>query len=62
MTAQKTTPTGPTKVNPGDEVPTGTAQSAESVCPACGGTGRAGKGKCRSCAGTGIIVALVGDA
>jgi DnaJ-class molecular chaperone len=49
-------------VNRGDEVAPGTAQSAENVCPACGGSGRAGEGACANCAGTGTIVALVGDA
>jgi DnaJ-class molecular chaperone len=62
MRAQKASPTGPAKVNPGDEVPPGTAQSGETVCPTCGGSGCLGEDKCPSCAGTGIVVALVGDA
>ena len=49
--------------NPGDEVPPGTPQSGEAICPACGGTGRlAGKGDCGNCGGTGKITQLVGDA
>jgi DnaJ-class molecular chaperone len=63
MTGRKTPDQSrPAKVNRGDEAAPGTAQSAENVCPACGGSGRAGEGACPSCNGTGTIVALVGDA
>ncbi len=49
--------------NPGDEVPPGTPQSGEAICPACGGTGRtADQGDCGNCGGTGKITQLVGDA
>jgi DnaJ-class molecular chaperone len=47
---------------PGDEVPPGTAQSAENTCQHCGGTGRVDDAPCADCGGTGTITALVGDA
>jgi DnaJ-class molecular chaperone len=52
----------PAKINPGDEVAPGTAQSGEDVCPSCGGSGHQGEAKCPACAGTGIIIAVIGDA
>lgn len=47
---------------PGDEVAPGTDQSAENVCPTCGGSGRAGEGSCPTCRGEGLVTELVGDA
>jgi DnaJ-class molecular chaperone len=50
-------------MNPGDEVPPGTTQSGEAICPDCKGTGRIpGTGDCRNCGGTGKVTQLVGDA
>ena len=49
-------------MNPGDEVPPGTAQSGEAPCPRCGGDGRLDDGDCPDCGGTGKVIALVGDA
>ncbi len=47
---------------PGDEVRPGTAQSGESLCPACSGKGEV-KGKtCSECGGAGTVTTLVGDA
>ena len=47
---------------PGDEVPAGTAQSGENICPLCKGTGRVQDGPCPDCGGSGKVVVLVGDA
>lgn len=50
-------------MNPGDEVPAGTPQSGEAVCPECAGTGKlAGDKPCMGCGGTGKVTQLVGDA
>jgi DnaJ-class molecular chaperone len=46
----------------GDEVPPGTEQSGEAICPRCQGSGRVDAGRCPDCRGTGTITALVGDA
>jgi hypothetical protein len=48
--------------HPGDEVPAGTPQTAESVCPDCGGSGRRKNVSCETCDGTGRVVVNVGDA
>ena len=55
-------PDGAGEPHPGDEVPPGTPQSSEAICPACGGSGRANGGSCPSCDGTGQVTVLVGDA
>jgi RecJ-like exonuclease len=50
-------------MNPGDEVPPGTADSGEAICPECKGTGTIeGAGSCENCGGTGKITQLIGDA
>jgi hypothetical protein len=48
--------------HPGDEVPAGTPQSAENVCPDCGGSGRRDGASCETCDGTGRVIVNVGDA
>jgi DnaJ-class molecular chaperone len=48
--------------NPGDEVPPGTDQSAENVCPDCNGSGKLSGAECPACGGTGKVITLVGDA
>jgi DnaJ-class molecular chaperone len=49
--------------NPGDEVPPGTPQTGEDICPECNGSGKkADQGVCPNCGGTGLIVVNVGDA
>jgi hypothetical protein len=47
---------------PGDEVPGGTPQTAENVCPDCDGSGHRGKAACETCDGTGRVNVNVGDA
>ena len=47
---------------PGDEVPSGTAQSGENICRQCKGTGQVQDRSCPECGGTGKVVVLVGDA
>ena len=50
-------------MTPGDEVPAGTPQSGEAICPDCVGTGKRRDGKrCTTCEGTGTVTQLVGDA
>ena len=51
-----------TQMNPGDEVPPGSSQSAENICPACGGRGSRDGKACETCGGTGRVVEIVGDA
>ena len=46
----------------GDEVPPGSAQSAEGICPRCGGTGELAGTRCPECEGTGTVTVNVGDA
>jgi len=51
------------KMNPGDEVPPGSPDSGEAICPACKGEGKLEDGQsCENCAGTGKITQLIGDA
>ena len=50
------------EAKPGDEVPPGTGQSGEAVCPRCDGSGRVKGGECPACGGTGTVTALVGYA
>lgn len=46
----------------GDEVLPGTPQSAEGLCPQCGGSGKAEGSTCPTCGGTGQVTVNVGDA
>lgn len=48
--------------HPGDEVPPGTPQTAENLCPQCQGSGMTGSNPCEHCGGTGRVVVTVGDA
>jgi DnaJ-class molecular chaperone len=48
--------------HPADEVPPGTPQTAEGLCPRCGGSGTAGNSPCPDCDGTGTVNVNVGDA
>jgi RecJ-like exonuclease len=49
--------------NPGDEVPPGSPDSGEAICPTCAGTGLNQGGRaCGNCGGTGKITQLIGDA
>jgi DnaJ-class molecular chaperone len=51
------------QTNPGDEVPEGTSQSGDDVCPECIGKGVQPDGQpCANCGGTGKVTKLVGDA
>jgi hypothetical protein len=54
----------PGDMNPGDEVPPGTPDSGENICPQCHGSGRlGGKGEeCPNCGGTGKIIQGIGGA
>ena len=47
---------------PGDEDAPGTKQTAENICPSCGGSGRLDGASCPECLGSGKITAIVGDA
>lgn len=47
---------------PGDEDAPDAPQTAEAICPTCGGSGRAEAGECPECLGTGKVTAIVGDA
>ena len=46
----------------GDEAPPGTPQTADGICPRCGGSGQDGNGPCPDCDGTGTVTVIVGDA
>jgi DnaJ-class molecular chaperone len=48
--------------SPGDEVPPGTPQTGEDVCPRCGGSGKLDGGECPDCEGSGTVIVNVGDA
>ncbi|MCB8819886.1 hypothetical protein [Microvirga rosea] len=48
--------------NPGDEDVPGTKQTADNICPRCGGKGKLDGEVCPSCQGSGTVVAIVGDA
>jgi DnaJ-class molecular chaperone len=50
------------RAKPGDEVPPGTPQSGENICPRCSGKGQVGEQTCPECRGTGKVTTLVGDA
>jgi hypothetical protein len=47
---------------PGYEVPAGTPQTAENICPDCDGSGRREEASCETCDGTGRVNVNVGDA
>jgi DnaJ-class molecular chaperone len=51
-------------MNPGDEVPPGTPDSGENICPQCHGSGRleGGRDECPNCGGTGKIIQGIGGA
>ena len=56
-------PGKPSDMNPGDEVPPGSPDSGETICPQCNGTGKLpGKGDCPNCGGTGKIIQGIGGA
>jgi 4-carboxymuconolactone decarboxylase len=48
-------------VSAAPEVSSGT-QTADNVCPRCGGTGETPGGTCPVCNGTGLVTEIVGDA
>ncbi len=51
------------QMNPGDEVPPGSPDSGEAVCPDCAGSGKRPDGAyCGTCDGTGKVTQLIGDA
>jgi hypothetical protein len=53
----------PAQMNPGDEVPPGSPDSGEAVCPDCAGSGKRPDGAyCGTCDGTGKVTQLIGDA
>ncbi|RCW73981.1 hypothetical protein DES41_102298 [Pseudorhodoferax soli] len=56
------TPQDASLARPGDETPAGTPQSAEGICPRCGGSGRVADAECPNCAGSGTVTVIVGDA
>ena len=47
---------------PGDEAPEGTPDTAETVCPQCGGSGSVNGSPCTNCLGTGKINVGIGGA
>ena len=56
-------PGEPSDMNPGDEVPPGSPDSGENICPQCHGSGKLqGKGDCPNCGGTGKIIQGIGGA
>jgi hypothetical protein len=55
------TPADPPR-RPGDEDARGAPQTAENLCPRCGGSGRLEAGPCPMCGGAGRVVEIVGDA
>jgi hypothetical protein len=48
--------------HPADEAPPGTPQTAEGICPRCGGAGRLDGRPCPGCNGSGTVNVNVGDA
>jgi DnaJ-class molecular chaperone len=50
------------KERPADETAPDTEQSAENICPDCGGEGEINGGPCPGCNGTGRVIVIVGDA
>jgi len=50
-------------MNPGDEVPPGSPNSGETICPQCHGSGKLqDKGECPNCGGSGKIIQGIGGA
>ena len=47
---------------PGDEAPPDTPQTAQGLCPRCGGSGQVDGARCPECDGTGTVRVNVGDA
>jgi DnaJ-class molecular chaperone len=45
---------------PADEAAPGTPDTAEDLCPTCGGSGRVDDGSCPDCRGTGRVTEAVG--
>ncbi|WP_183024801.1 hypothetical protein [Variovorax sp. UMC13] len=59
------TPSSSPASSPGhgrDEAPPCTPQTAEGVCPRCGGSGRIEGAECPECGGDGKVNVNVGDA
>lgn len=50
---------GTTLTNPGDEVPAGTPNSGDNICPKCGGSGQLDGRICQNCGGTGVVIEAV---
>jgi hypothetical protein len=48
--------------HPGDETPPDSPQTAEQICPDCGGSGRREEKPCDTCGGSGRVVRILGDA
>lgn len=46
----------------GDETEPGTGQTADGICPDCGGEGQVDGNTCPGCGGTGTVTVIVGDA
>jgi hypothetical protein len=53
---------GQSRKHPGDETEPGSRQSADGICPKCGGSGRLNGQPCSDCRGDGIVTVIVGDA
>ena len=47
-------------MEPGDDVPAGTEDAGEDICPRCGGSGRVEGESCPDCGGSGRVVVPVG--
>jgi hypothetical protein len=45
---------------PGDEVPEGTPDAGENLCPDCSGSGKQGDRPCPTCDGTGTVMEAIG--
>lgn len=45
---------------PGDEVPEGSPNAGENLCPDCGGSGTQDGKPCPTCEGTGTIMEAIG--
>jgi len=47
-------------VAPADEAPPGSDDTAEDICPTCGGSGKRDGDECPDCRGTGRVTEAVG--
>ena len=56
------TPDPRVPMRPGDEAPTGTPGTGETVCPLCHGSGEHAGQSCTECEGTGRITVGIGGA